>query len=41
MAPVAPIVTGPLVIDAKNVQLFKDLGIEAFGKEGYAKLSPF
>lgn len=41
MAPVAPIITGPLVIDAKNAQAFKDLAIGAFGKEGYAKLSPF
>ena len=41
MAPVAPIVTGPVVIDASNAQTFKDLGIEAFGEDGYYDLSPY
>lgn len=41
MAPVQPIVTGPLVIDAANAQTFKDLALTAFGEDGYAELSPF
>lgn len=41
MAPVAPIITGPVVIDASNAQKFKDLAVATFGENGYLDLSPF
>jgi simple sugar transport system substrate-binding protein len=41
MAPVAPIVTGPLVVDKSNAQVFKDQALVIFGKDGYYKLSPY
>lgn len=41
MYPVAPIITGPMVVDASNVQLFKDLAVAIFGEDEYYKLSPW
>lgn len=41
MAPTAPIITGPAVIDAANVQTFKNRVVEVFGAGQYKKLSPF
>lgn len=41
MYPVAPLITGPMVVDASNVQLFKDLAIAIFGEDEYYKLSPY
>jgi simple sugar transport system substrate-binding protein len=41
MAPVAPIVTGPMVVDKSNVEQFKKQNLAIFGKDAYAKLSPF
>ena len=38
---IAPIITGPLVVDASNAQMFKDLALEIFGEDGYYKLSPY
>ena len=39
--PIAPIVTGPMIIDPSNGQVFKDLTIAVFGEEMYNDLSPF
>ena len=41
MAPTAPIVTGPLVVDASNGGEFKDVVLGIFGEDAYYKLSPF
>ncbi len=41
MAPTAPILTGPAVVDASNAQVFKDQAIKVFGDKGYGDLSPF
>lgn len=41
MAPVAPIITGPLPIDKSNAQQFKVLAVNVFGQAGYDKLSPY
>jgi simple sugar transport system substrate-binding protein len=41
MAPVAPIITGPLVVDKSNAQQIKDMLIKFMGKDAYYKLSPW
>lgn len=41
MAPVAPLITGPMVIDKSNAQLVKDLVMKFMGEEEYYKLSPW
>lgn len=41
MAPIAPIVTGPAIVDASNVEAFKTQVLSVFGEEGYYALSPF
>ena len=41
MAPVQPIVTGPMVIDMSNAQLVKDLVVKFMGEDEYYKLSPW
>lgn len=41
MAPLQPIITGPLVVDKSNAQMFKDQELKIFGKDGYYKLSPY
>ena len=41
MAPIAPVVTGPTVVDKSNAQKFKDLELEIFGKDAYYKMSPY
>jgi simple sugar transport system substrate-binding protein len=41
MAPVAPIITGPLVVDRNNAQAIKDMLIKFMGKDAYAKQSPW
>ena len=41
MAPVSPIVTGPLVVDKTNAPLFKELAMNIFGQDGYDKLTPY
>ncbi len=41
MAPVQPIVTGPLVIDKNNVQMIKNVLINFMGEKEYYKLSPW
>lgn len=41
MAPVSPIVTGPLVIDSANAQQFKDITLAAFGEDTYFRQSPY
>ena len=41
MAPVAPIVTGPMVIDKSNAQIVKDLVVSFMGEDEYYKLSPW
>jgi simple sugar transport system substrate-binding protein len=41
MGPTGPIITGPAVIDKSNAQAYKDQVMAVFGKDGYAKLSPF
>jgi simple sugar transport system substrate-binding protein len=41
MWPVQPIVTGPMVVDKSNAQLFKDAAVSIFGETDYNKLSPF
>lgn len=41
MAPTAPILTGPAILDASNVDVFKEQVIAVFGEEGYADLNPF
>ena len=41
MWPVAPIVTGPMIIDRSNAESFKEATINVFGEEAYFDLSPF
>jgi ABC-type sugar transport system substrate-binding protein len=41
MAPIEPIITGPAVIDASNVDAFKTQVMAVFGEKGYADLNPF
>jgi len=41
MAPVQPIITGPSIIDASNVDAWKELAIKALGEDTYYQLSPF
>jgi len=41
MAPTAPIVVGPLVVDSDNVGHFKDVIMGILGEETYYSLSPF
>jgi simple sugar transport system substrate-binding protein len=41
MGPTGPIITGPALIDKSNAQAYKDQVMAVFGKDGYAKLSPF
>jgi len=41
MAPVAPIITGPAIIDAANAEAFKTQVMAVFGEEGYMDLNPF
>jgi simple sugar transport system substrate-binding protein len=41
MWPIQPIVTGPMVVDKNNAQVFKDAAIAIFGEDEYYKLSPF
>lgn len=41
MAPTAPILTGPAILDASNVDVFKEQVMAVFGEEGYADLNPF
>ena len=41
MAPVAPIITGPAVVDTSNVDTFKTQVTAVFGEDGYANLNPF
>lgn len=41
MYPVAPIITGPMIVDKDNVKVFKDLALQIFGEENYYKLSPY
>lgn len=41
MAPTAPIVTGPALIDSSNAESVKKQVVEVFGEEEYKKLSPF
>ncbi|MCO6385351.1 substrate-binding domain-containing protein [Oceanicola sp. 502str15] len=41
MAPTAPIVTGPLVVDADNAEQFKTVVMNILGEDAYYDLSPF
>jgi simple sugar transport system substrate-binding protein len=41
MAPVSPIITGPMVIDKSNAQMVKDLALKSLGEKEYYKLSPW
>ena len=41
MYPTGPILTGPAVLDAGNVETFKTQVMGVFGEEGYYSLSPF
>ena len=41
MAPVAPMITGPLVVDKNNAQAIKDMLIKFMGKDAYSKQSPW
>jgi ABC-type sugar transport system substrate-binding protein len=41
MWPITPIVTGPMVVDASNVQKFKDVVISVLGDDAYYDLSPY
>ena len=41
MNPIAPIITGPAIIDASNVDGFKTQVMAVFGEKGYADLNPF
>lgn len=41
MYPTSPILTGPAVVDASNVEAFKTQVINVFGEDGYYELSPF
>ena len=41
MAPVMPTITGPAILDASNVDVFKEQVMNVFGEKGYADLNPF
>jgi len=41
MAPVKPIITGPAIVDASNVEIVKGLVMGALGEDVYAESSPF
>lgn len=41
MNPIAPIVTGPAILDASNADAFKEQVMAVFGEDGYADLNPF
>jgi simple sugar transport system substrate-binding protein len=41
MAPVAPMITGPYVVDKSNAQAIKDMLLKFMGKDAYYKQSPW
>ena len=41
MAPVAPVVTGPKIVDSSNVDDFKAAVLAVLGEDGYYQLSPY
>ena len=41
MWPVTPIATGPMVVDAGNAEVFKNVVISVLGEDAYYGMSPY